>query len=208
METKTNNQTADKGKTEQLNVVKPLKHSTSQKRVELIEKQKWELIAATATIGNQIQEIKHLKTAVSALENSLGIKQRTISDLESQFDKLGESSANLLTIKMKNEATIKDLTERNDNLKRITNDQNERIEWLQTRIKNHETLIEEFNVENKWLKNEGNNFNTINKQLRLEISELKESHNTKVSKLTNWIIFLVLAGLGNVAMNFYQLLTN
>jgi len=44
----------NKPESETIEFVKPkLKHSTSQKRVELIEKQKWELIAATATIDNQ-----------------------------------------------------------------------------------------------------------------------------------------------------------
>ena len=48
-----------------------LKNATQQKRVELIEKQKNELIAATATINNQAATIKNF-------ENSFEIKNRTI----------------------------------------------------------------------------------------------------------------------------------
>jgi len=99
-----------------------LKHSTSQKRVELIEKQKWELIAATATIDNQSETIYKLNLSVSALENSLGIKRDEIKVLTDQSERLNLELAELdITLKSK-DLQIEDLTlivkEKNVDLKR------------------------------------------------------------------------------------------
>lgn len=199
-----------------------LKNVTQQKRVEQIETQKWEIVSLNATIDNlKLEYQAKLDLSVSALENSLEIKNRTIKKQSDELEKLGETCGNLVRTKLRNESAIKDLTKRNGNLKTIANDQAERIEVMQNEHKNYESaiaeverqnkshkqLIEEFNTENKWLKNEVNNFNTINRGLVSEIRESKESRERLASKFTNWFIFLVLTNIVSVAWGVYQLLT-
>jgi len=162
-----------------------LKNATQQKRVELIETQKWELIAATATIDNLKLEYQgKLDLAVSALENSLEIKNRTIKKQSDELEKLGETCGNLVRTKLRNESTIKDLTKRNGNLTRIVNDQTERIEVMQNELKNYESDVEYFEARNKVR-------NQILKDYEKEFASIKESRERLASKFTNWFIFLV-----------------
>jgi len=184
-----------------------LKNVTQQKRVELIETQKWELIAATATIDNQLKEIQHLKTAVSALENSLEIKNRTIKKQSDELEKLGETCGNLVRTKLRNESTIKDLTKRNGNLKTITNDQTERIEILEHENKNYESAIEVLEVKETRINELYLAYEKRNQELEGLMSKATESRERLASKFTNWFIFLVFTNVVSIAWGVYQLLT-
>lgn len=158
-----------------------LKNATQQKRVELIETQKWELIAATATIDNQAATIKELNSNINNIEKSR-------LELIEQNDKLAESAANLVRTKMRNDSAIKDLTERNGNLTRITNDQTERIEVMQHELKNYESATKVIETKYNSLCTSMDNLETTHAN---EISNIKESRERLASKFTNWFIFLV-----------------
>jgi len=148
-----------------------LKNATQQKRVELIETQKWELIAATATIDNLRQELEDYKEETKTLADTAVVQLREIR----------EEIVSILTDK---DSEIKDLTERNGNLTRIVNDQTERIEVMQNELKNYESDVEYFEARNKVR-------NQILKDYEKEFASIKESRERLASKFTNWFIFLV-----------------
>ncbi len=177
--------------------MKVLKNSTQQKRVELIETQKWELIAATATIDNQAATINDLEKTMAKMEK---FRLDTIK----QNDELSTTCGNLVRTKMRNESAIKDLTKRNGNLTRITNDQTERIEVMQHELKNYESAIEVLEVKEARINELYLAYEKRNQEL---MSKATESRERLASKFTNWFIFLVFTNVVSIAWGVYQLLT-
>lgn len=210
METKTTNQTDkattdfssanlpetfhNKPESETIEFVKPLKHPTQQKRVELIEKQKWELIAATQTIENQAATIK-------TFEKAFEIKDRTIKKQSEELKKLGDTCGNLLRAKLRSESMTKDLTDRNDNLKAQVVTANERIEILQHENKNYESAIAVLEGQNTRLSEICGGYEILT-------VEIKESRERLASKFTNWFIFLVSISIIEAVAITVLLLTN
>ena len=180
--------------------MKVLKNSTQQKRVELIETQKWELIAATATIDNQAATIKDLEKTMAKMEK---FRLDTIK----QNDELSTTCGNLVRTKMRNESAIKDLTKRNGNLTRITNDQTERIEVMQHELKNYESAVTSLEGINYSLNKKLDKFEEFNKHLVENETKATESRERLASKFTNWFIFLVFTNVVSIAWGVYQLLT-
>lgn len=203
-----------------------LKNVTQQKRVEQIETQKWEIVSLNATIDNlKLEYQAKLDLSVSALENSLEIKNRTIKKQSDELEKLGETCGNLVRTKLRNESAIKDLTKRNGNLKTIANDQTERIEVMQNELKNYESVVKvieeqkyKVEIQNGFLigeksdlqdelKNVKRTAQDGHEYLELKLSKSTESRERLASKFTNWFIFLVLTNVVSIAWGVYQLLT-
>jgi len=153
----------NKPESETIEFVKPLKHPTQQKRVELIEKQKWELIAATATIDNQAATIKDL--------------QKTMAELEKIRLELIERNSNLKRI-------TNDQTERIEILQHENKNYESAIKVIETNYKeSSDKLIEENKALNSGITELETKYNSLSISMdNLEIAHEKEIANLKESR--------------------------
>ena len=113
-----------------------LKNVTQQKRVELIETQKWELIAATATIDNQAATINDLLARNGNLTRIVNDQKERIEVLEHE-NKNYESAIKVLEVK---ETRINELylayEKRNQELEGLMSKATESRERLASKLTN------------------------------------------------------------------------
>ena len=166
----------NKPESETIEFVKPLKHPTQQKRVELIETQKWELISATATIDNQAATIKDLETRNDNLRSQVVTANERIEYLEHE-NKNYESAIAVL------EGQNKKLNDVCEGFEKQAVDMTRNFESAMLQLKDCESR---------------------NNTLCDHIEAAKESRDRLASKFTNWFIFLVTISVGSIALNVYQ----